>query len=1160
MSDFVTPYLFNAHALPVDSDEPHAQPGNHLRVNHHPLLGLPVAPFLVARASVDNLKRLNTRNDARFYINKDSENEQELLPPFNVTPESPVTAVISLAAGETCLWAQVEAQSMAELKPQEPGDPTPPVTDAEPIPFNPIPFNPIPFNPIRPRPGVVRPGGSRPTRPDNRFTERFTRRPLPFFDRERWRIPEIDPDLLRRNRKLTCEAFVDSAAGPATIGRRSAYRYAFSGPGITRIRITGWGRVSGVRWIEAHDEQRLDYEPCAIMNLPHEGGARYMPLHDAVARADQRVAEQAPKRRPLQETLDAPAPAAAPLANANFERQRVASLSDTAVEDLEPLINDLSELQRDHLVEEDIFDEKGEKIGASSLSRLGRVLQMLADPGTASRLGYKWRDATYRENEERVVFYRVFGFFAEPLPSRRQDERPPEDFLVEGMINALPPQHRRWSRHQLLKALASQFSDDLPLTHATRRNPLSGVNAEALDKLEDHERYFGVSSIAIADRGAPLDPLRPPELPAPEETPPLRDNWLPETPPTARREVIVDVRKSRVGGLLAAGKRAPASAPGAAYRPLNKANAEGFHLPLVLALNSENGTQPPDPEPGSGFVADRQAGPEAIRYFIAEQDRFGRWSNWARREHREGVRPLPPRPEFQAYYRQPAIEDAATQGGSVLVKVMVPDAESLAPGSHLLQTLRVFRVDEVDGSLAPLDAAEADKQVHPDDEGADEQRFLLDLRWTGPVLAATEQRTLRLTARWIDTQGRQSETSTPTTLRLVDPRPPAPVPVPDELQYAARPDVTGLCWVEYRWSPQPGQHHFGVYYSDENRLRSHLGELNRQDLLDDLDAADNAAARATLYRANEALFPDFLFERLREVNVAFNSGERGFRHAVSGSLRVLNFYKVAAEAESGAKPVLSDVPMIVYGVPNADPPPRPTVQVTPVAAEAGENPLVAEVTINLLTGTTQGLNWRLRRSSVSTQTLASVPIVATGTLGEVDEASGRQQSIYRDDGPVQIAAHARLRPWVRYSWIAEVQGAPESGSEAAGQAVPGLWSRPSDPFSLVLLPEQPPSPPSIDDVQGQPSGSDRYQVQITFSHPDELSGGSVGSYRLRLSRRLTSGAPLELLRDETISGSGPFVIHDEASDSTPVPVGTEYRIELIDPLGRASDPGLAVVT
>lgn len=1137
MTDFITPYLFNAHALPVDTDEPHAQHGNHLRVNHHPLLGLPVAPFLVARAEVDNLKLLNTRNDARFY----DRNNNELLPPFNVTPDNPVTAVITLATRETCLWAQVDAMAMEDRHPQEPPDSPAPVTDAE----------PSPLKPKLTRPGVVRPGVSRPKILSSPLTDRLARRPSPLLNRERFRLPTINPDLLKLNRKLTCEAFVDSAAGPATIGRRSEHRYAFSGPGITQIRITGWGRVGGVRWIEASDEQRLEYKPYALMNLPHEGGARYLPIHDALARADQRVAQQAPKRRPLQETLDTPAPAAAPLADAAFEQHRVKSLSATALADLELLITDLSQSQHEQVVAEPILDAHGNDVGSSTASRLGRVFQMLADPGTASRLGYKWRDDEYKESDERVVFYRVFGFFAEPPPSGPRNRRPTEETLVDGMINSLRPQHRNWSREELLKALGTLASK-------------LDVNTKGLAKLEDHDRYFGVSSIAIADRGAPLDPLRPPQLPSPEETPPLRDNWLPETPPAARREVIVDVRKSRVGGLLAAGKRTPASAaPGSVYRPLNKANSDGFHLPLVLALNSDDGTQPPEPEPGRGFVADRQAGPEAIRYFIAEQDRFGRWSSWANREHRAGVRPQPPRPEFQAYYRQPAIEDAATEGGSVLVKVMVPNAESLAPGSHLLQTLRVFRVDEVEGTLAPLEAAEASKQLHPadddDDVPADERRFLLDLRWTGPVLSATEQRTLRLTARWIDTEGRQSEESTPTTLRLVDPRPPTQVPVPNELQYAARPDVTGLCWVEYRWSPQPGQHRFGVYYSDENRLRSHLDELNRHDLLDDLDGADNAAARATIFRANEGLFPDFLFERLREVNVAFNSGEQGFRHPVSGSLRVLNFYKVAAEAESGAKPVLTDLPMIVYGVPNADPPPRPTVQVTPVAPEAGENPLVAQVQINLLTGTTPGLNWRLRRSSVSTQTLSRVPIVATGTMGEVDEATGRQQSVYRDDGPVQIA-DAQLRPWVRYSWIAEVQGAPESGSEAAGRAVPGLWSRPSDPFSLVLLPEQPPAPPNIDDVQGQTAGSDRREVQITFSHPDELSGGSVGSYRLRLSRRLASDSPLELLRDETISGSGPFVISDEASNGTPVPVGTEYLVELVDPLGRASGPSQAILT
>ena len=139
-----------------------------------------------------------------------------------------------------------------------------------------------------------------------------------------------------------------------------------------------------------------------------------------------------------------------------------------------------------------------------------------------------------------------------------------------------------------------------------------------------------------------------------------------------------------------------------------------------------------------------------------------------------------------------------------------------------------------------------------------------------------------------------------------------------------------LAWVEHRWTPQAGQSTFGIYYSDENRFRSHLEALGRDDLLAAIDGAEHAAARATVYRTNASLFTDHLFERLRDVDVTFNSGEVGFRHAVSGSLRVLNFYKVAAEAETGAKPDLADLEMLVFGVPNADPPARPIVEVRPV--------------------------------------------------------------------------------------------------------------------------------------------------------------------------------------------------------------------------------------
>ena len=135
--------------------------------------------------------------------------------------------------------------------------------------------------------------------------------------------------------------------------------------------------------------------------------------------------------------------------------------------------------------------------------------------------------------------------------------------------------------------------------------------------------------------------------------------------------------------------------------------------------------------------------------------------------------------------------------------------------------------------------------------------------------------------------------------------------------------------------------------------------------------------------------------------------------------------------------MLTDLDLIVYGVPNSDPPPRPVLEVVPVSPEPGEQDFVTEVKINLRAGTTLGETWRLRRSAVESQNIAKMPIVSTGAMGTLDAANGLQSAIYRDDGPVQIAATASLRPWVRYSWVAEIQGVPGERFDRDRQSSPG---------------------------------------------------------------------------------------------------------------------------
>lgn len=1101
MQPFFNPSFFNAHALPVDGSEPHAQPGNHLRVNTHPLLGLPVAPFIVWRAQI-HFEQLNRylREDVVF-TNKRG---RVIVPPFDVTPDNPVTARIILAPGEICLWAQVDAIAKRNLKPK---DSTSNVVFTH-------------------RGSIV---------PEDLKTKINSSR---IFDLDR-RFP-FKP---RPVTKLICEAYVDSAMGPASIGTRSQARYAFSAPGIVEIRIRGTGRVNGLRWFEARDRQYLQFERHAIMNLPHEGGARYVSVIDARGHSLERVERQAPKRKPLQETLGAPVPSAAPLADVPFERARVQSLTGTLDHDLDRLINDTSQTPFEQRIEEIIFDEDGNEIGKSSMSRLHRVFLSLTDPGTASLLGYKLLDDNADADKDMIVFYLVNGYFRDFPPEKPNDERSVTEDIFDAMVAQIPIDDRTMDKSELHMRLEKDL-DSIKGVEIDRAN---------FEKLEDHEEYMVIGTLAIADQGAPLDQVTRPVI-----TDARHIAWLPEVPPTTKREVLVDVKEVRVRGLLAAGKSTPANGSGK-FVPLNKQNFKDFHLPLILALNVDDETGLPISEPGTGFIADRDAKSQEIRYFISQQDQFGRWSNWTSKNVAAGPRPKPPRAEFQGFYTQPLQADAATSGGAIFVKIAVPDREALAPGSHLLDCLQL-RAEELpndytSGMVTMYEVEESTKITYPDDIAS----FFLEIKFVGSILQATECRRLRLTARWIDTSGIFSDDSEPQTLKMYDPRPPAEVLVPDQLQYSARPDMTGLSWVEYRWTPQYGQSKFGIYYTDENRLRAHLENESKTSVLQALDEANNAAVRATIYRNNTALFPDYLFERLRDVNVSFNSGDKGFRHAVSGSLRILNFYKVAAEAESGAKPVLLNLPLIVYGVPNADPPARPTITVIPAVPDEGEPDYVAKIEISVAVGTTEGKIWRLRRSSVESHNSMKMPIVNTGILSDIDPKTGKQTANYRDTGSVQISDTAQLKPWVRYSWIAEVQGAPESGSSEAGMTVAGRWSVSSDPVSLILLPDSPPDPVTIDSVKRIAVADGFSDVKLSISHNEPLNGGALGSYRLRIMRRFSSVSSLKVLRELEISGDGPFVIsgHD---DSETVPIGTEYVLELIDPLGRVSSQSNTIIS
>ncbi|MBL8702081.1 MAG: hypothetical protein JNK67_27100 [Alphaproteobacteria bacterium] len=1077
----VAPALFNAQVLAADDSDPHVPPGNYIRINADPGLGLPVAPFFISRVVAREGKGVKFRGDALFV----DSSRRIVTPPFELRADNPVTAYIPLRPGESCIWARVRADALGGGLPAQP--PAAPVRKAL----------------------------------DTRSRLRAAR-----LDRTR-RTADAG-GTATANLGMVAEAFAATIRGPASLGRRGIRPYAFSGPGIVEIRLTGSASVTGMEWLESRDLPAFDFMTWSLLTLPHLGGARYVSIENAIALAELRVLDQAPKRRPLQETLGMVAPEFAPAATPAYEALRVNALAAPLAADLDSLIADTSVEPLQQIVSDELRDGT-RAIGTATQRRIDRVLQGQLDPGCAALLGYKARDREFTAVEDTLVFYWVSGFFRDfPSPVLGSS-------AFDVLMAALPPGNRFASAKDLLATLRN-FAEPLPGV------TLSQGRGDPLQELSD---YVGLGTLCVADRSAPLLPPQAPRIDSARHV-----GWMPVTPPDARREVELAVGGVLAGGLLAAEKQTPAASGTAAS--MNAANAAGAHLPIVLGMSATNSAIAPPPEPGTGFLFDRGAGAEPIRYGVAQEDRFGRWSPWTSVVNDPGPRPRPPRPVLRATYAQPA--DPRRQGGTVRIQVDVPPVETLAPGSFLLRELRLT------GKYAPTGGTIEHVVAVPSAPAP------IDFTFTGPVLAAASTRKLRMSAVWRDTNGTDSIPSEPQTIRMHDPRPPRQLaPPPDELSYSGRPDVTGLATVEYEWAPLAGQANFAVYYTDENRLRAHLEAIGRTTIL---DGADDAPARAARYRENAALFGAHLFERLQGVVQDAATGKKLFRHAVSGSLRVLNFYRIAAEAQTGARVDLATLPLLVYAVPNADPPARPTITVRPGDMLTNADTYAAVIEIALTVGATAAATWRLRRSSLGATDALRMPIVASGAMPATGP-DGRQRVAFSDTGPVVISTGALLQPWVRYHWVAEVQGEAAPGSAAAGRAVEGLWSQSSDPASLVLVPPQPPEPPTALTLETTPVGDGTFSdVVVRFSHPRVLSGGVVGSYRARVERvtpavldgdgRVLVPDSTSLIAETEIGGAGPFKI--SGVDAAAVArAGMTYRVAVIDPLGRASVPAEATL-
>lgn len=1127
MVTIVPPTLLNLAGMPGDSTAPHLQPGNHLRVAHNPVLGLPVAPFILQRA------RLGDRLPDNFAPRRDivfrDDQDRLLSLPITVEKGDRIHATIIQGTGLSCIYVAMTSKAI---------DPEPvPIPIPQPIP-GPTPI-PIPF-PNRPRPIPV-PIPSRP-------------QPLPNLPNPQ--LTRIDPRLLRdglvdatspqragKSGDLRMRAYGASVGqGPTLLGERESAPYGIGAPVIVEVIVTGRGVITDMAWLAAQDTDALDWQTMDVLNLPHEEGARYLSLRDPRDRAETRMRAQSPKRRPLQETGGAPAPAAAPGFSDGLESDRVHALSEPLDRDLDVLI-DGPALPLTATEQIAVTDEAGRPLATGpgedsyvTIGHLARVLQASLDPGVAGWLGYKGYDRP-SDWTEGLTFYRVIGFFHHPLSIGATP-----DLLVGAPLNTIPLNDRQMSAPVVFRTFMKLAGNYLGQEGQELRGDLRAAND-----------YMMMAAAAAVDQRAIPGPPEPPQMLTPEHV-----SWLPAVPPAALREVDCPLKGVLTGATLAVEREQPAGA----FATINrKLDGTPWHIPLTLGLSSQNDGQPlADSDGRQGSVADRGVGPDAARYHIAQQDRFGRWSDFANRDAGPGPRPKPPRPVVQGSYRQPALADAATTGGTFLLRVPLPEADSLAPGSFPLSHVRLsFRHHDANNpavvvAMPDLSAAVSTAiaiEVPPPGEAA---RRAVPVSLSGPVLAATEQRRMVVTAVWIDSAGQQSAVSEPLRLLMTDPRPPAQMPIADVLLYSSRPDATGLAWVERSWSvPASNPPAYAAYYTDEVRLLSWLKSSGREVEATEIGLIGDRAVRAGRFRAIQADFPDHLFERLPEAIDTPSATTRRMRHALSGSSRVLNAYKIATEAPaSGARPTLAGLDMVFYGVPNSDPPPRPSVSVRLVEAAAGEPDLMAEVTVTQEVGVTKGITARIYRTRGGPADPMHAPLIATLPLPDTDPLTGRQVLIYRDTGNAQIAAAARLTPFARYQWLAEVQGAPESGS-----SVPGLWSRPSDPAGLVTIPLTPPDAPTFDGFGGTSVAGGMQDLTLSISCPQDLRPTPAGAWRVQIDKALPGEAWVPMSETDVVTV--PVVIADPVADGF-TPLATQYRITLYDPLGRGAPPLTVTLT
>lgn len=647
--------------------------------------------------------------------------------------------------------------------------------------------------------------------------------------------------------------------------------------------------------------------------------------------------------------------------------------------------------------------------------------------------------------------------------------------------------------------------------------------------------------IALA---AAAPPPRPPDLPRPELG---VARWLPppNAPSTDFQQQLV-ISSPPLGSLLAVAKLTDAGT----WDPQNAkldlppgTDPPSRRQPILLGRTRE---RPPFAASGLITAAPVTAGKDN-RYNVALADLFGRFGTWIEIPVHDPDRPGPPPPAPQAdvLLDGPDGDDGPKASpGHLRVRVPVPSVTELAAGSLGIATIEL----RLDGALEAQDAVP---------EPAAHEIAVYENSIALPELEVGGQGHCTLEAVFVDT-GSVRSLPAEITIGYADRRKPPTILTAIGIYWTSRPGPSDEVELKLRW---PGAEHvqYRVYIADAKSLK--------------IDGASRAviAAEGGHRDRDHRLGGRESFRLLTEPPLLAAGGTVTLNERLPRALQTVQFLRIVPATDRGREADFDSCPVVAVAVPSdrRPPPPRIEIQLSPDGTHATITVQAIGLDLVELQDSEPGLftdppdaaarppQFRLRR--------AIGPIAAPQYAREIARGALKASDV---DGTTVFAAPVEdpreLKPFVRYTYWAEVQMPSERRVEAGAEEIPPPGGvGPIEPAQIADLPRlfspasapvpvlaRPPGPPKPLAGASAAIANEGGQVRATLTAPatPDVDKAAIGPYRLRIWEQW-DGKDIEAPAPDVEVDGGPL---EWAGPLRSAGQSLTLHMVVIDPLGRES--------